>query len=112
MCFPVSQLGSKKASMGTMQRWPRAHGALYDAAVATVSDRATGDTVGKRADSTLDENECEIAMLNRAFGQMAVAAMEKGDAYECLDPCLTAADKAGKPRPRAAKATRRSPSPA
>lgn len=37
---------------------------------------------------------------------MAVATMEKGDAYEYLDACLTACDKNGKPGPRPAKGNR------
>lgn len=58
---------------------------------------------GKRAASTLAENEREVVMLTRAFGRMQVASMEKGDAYEYLDACLLAKDRDGNPRPRPAK---------
>jgi integrase len=60
-------------------------------------------TPGKRADSTLKENEREIAALNRSFDDMQVAEMEKGDAYDHLDACLIAKDKKGNPRPRPEK---------
>jgi integrase len=45
---------------------------------------------GKRAASTLAENEREIAVLIKAFGRMQVAQMEKADAYEFLDACVLA----------------------
>jgi hypothetical protein len=57
----------------------------------------------KRADSTLEENVRELAMLKRAFGAMHVGQMEKSDAYAYLDACSLARDKKGNPRPRAAK---------
>lgn len=60
-------------------------------------------TEGKRADSTLAENERELAMLKKGFGLMPVAQMEKADAYEYLDACLLARDKKGNPRPRPEK---------
>lgn len=60
-------------------------------------------TEGKRAASTLVENEREITTLNRAMGDMQVTEFEKADAYEYLDACLVAKDKEGNPRPRPAK---------
>lgn len=60
-------------------------------------------SAGKRAASTIAENKREFATLKKAFGEMAVAEMEKGDAYEYLDACLVAVDKDGNPRPRPAK---------
>lgn len=60
-------------------------------------------TDGKRAESTLAENENELAALKRSFGPMLVATLEKGDAYAYLDACLMAVDKDGKPRPRPEK---------
>jgi hypothetical protein len=45
---------------------------------------------GKRADSTLRENEREIAVLIKAFGHMQVDQLEKADAYEFLDACVLA----------------------
>lgn len=60
-------------------------------------------TEGKRADTTLAENKREAAALKRAMGELPVAEMEKGDAYEYLDACLLARDKAGNPRPRPEK---------
>jgi len=61
------------------------------------------DTEGKRADSTLKENERELAALNRSMGGFIVAELEKGDAYEYLDACLIARDKKGNLRPRPEK---------
>ncbi|MFN3630243.1 MAG: hypothetical protein ACK4XK_09375 [Casimicrobiaceae bacterium] len=58
---------------------------------------------GKRATSTLAENEREIKALNRAMGHAPVADLEKGDAYDYLDACLVARDKEGKLRPRPEK---------
>lgn len=60
-------------------------------------------TAGKRADSTLAENRREARNLKRSFGPMMVAELEKGDAYEYLDGCLLAKDKAGNARPRPEK---------
>lgn len=57
----------------------------------------------KRADSTLKENENEIAALNRSMGDMLVIDIEKGDGYDYLDACLVAKDKHGNPRPRPEK---------
>ncbi len=42
------------------------------------------DSAEKRADSTLEENEREIAQLNRAFGRRRVTALTKVDAYTYL----------------------------
>ena len=42
------------------------------------------DSAEKRADSTLEENEREIAQLNRAFGRRRVTAITKVDAYTYL----------------------------
>lgn len=61
------------------------------------------DSEERRADSTLDENEREIANLNRAFGHMDLREMVKSDAYTYLDACLTATDAKGNSRPRPAK---------
>lgn len=61
------------------------------------------DSEERRADVTLDENEREIANLNKAFGHMDVREMVKADAYTYLDACLTATDAKGAPRPRPAK---------
>lgn len=60
-------------------------------------------TEGKRADSTLDENERELAMLKKAFGVMQVTEIEKADGYAYLDACLLAKDRDGNPRPRPEK---------
>lgn len=60
-------------------------------------------TVGKRADSTIAENEREALNLKRAMGHMLVVDLEKADAYEYLDACLLAQDKEGNPRPRPEK---------
>lgn len=60
-------------------------------------------TEGKRAESTLAENERELAMLKKAFGLMQLAELEKADAYAYLDACLMAKDKPGNPRPRPEK---------
>jgi hypothetical protein len=57
----------------------------------------------RRADSTLDENEREIANLRKAFGHMPIGQIEKSDAYAYLDACLTAKAKDGTPRPRPEK---------
>lgn len=59
--------------------------------------------VGKRADSTIAENEREALNLKRAMGHMLVVDLEKADAYEYLDACLLAQDKEGNPRPRPEK---------
>ncbi|KRB14695.1 hypothetical protein [Rhizobacter sp. Root16D2] len=76
--------------------------ALADAWLAR--QRALPDGAqGKRADSTLRENERELSMLKRAFGVMHVGQMEKSDAYAYLDACQLARDKEGNPRPRAEK---------
>lgn len=76
--------------------------ALADAWLAR--QRALPDgSQGKRADSTLRENERELSMLKRAFGVMHVGQMEKSDAYAYLDACQLARDKDGNPRPRAEK---------
>jgi hypothetical protein len=60
-------------------------------------------TAGKRADSTLKENEREIATLKKAFGHFRADQLEKADAYEYLDACLFAVDDKGNPRPRPEK---------
>lgn len=60
-------------------------------------------TEGKRADSTLDENERELSMLKKAFGVMQVTEIEKADGYAYLDACLLAKDREGNPRPRPEK---------
>ena len=60
-------------------------------------------TPGKRAESTLKENEREIGVLKKAFGHFRADQLEKGDAYEYLDACLLAVDKHGNPRPRPEK---------
>lgn len=62
------------------------------------------DSEERRADSTLDENERELAMLKKAFGHMKVAEMRKSDGYVYLDACVKARDpKTGDLRPRPAK---------
>ena len=76
--------------------------ALADAWLKRQKDLPDG-TEGKRAESTLAENERELAMLKKGFGHMMVADMEKADAYAYLDACLMARDKAGNPRPRPEK---------
>lgn len=76
--------------------------ALADAWLKRQKDLPEG-TEGKRAESTLAENERELAMLKKGFGHMMVADMEKADAYAYLDACLMARDKAGNPRPRPEK---------
>jgi integrase len=76
--------------------------ALIDAWIARQKALPAG-TVGKRAASTLAENEREARMLKAAMGHMLVTQLEKADAYEYLDACLMAKDKAGKPRPRPEK---------
>jgi hypothetical protein len=77
-------------------------GALADAWIKFQRSLPLGSPE-RRAESTLDENEREIAYLKRAFGEMLVIEMEKGDAYEYLDACLIAVDENGDPRPRPAK---------
>jgi hypothetical protein len=57
----------------------------------------------RRADSTLAENERELAPLRKAFGHMQLGTMEKSDAYAYLDACLTAVDRKGVLRPRPEK---------
>lgn len=94
-----------------IDRWNKLHAgapaegstaALIDAWIQRQKDLPDG-AVGKRAATTLAENEREAKNLKAAFGHMAAAQLEKGDAYEYLDACLMAKDKAGKPRPRPAK---------
>lgn len=72
-------------------------GAPVDGAFASLADawltwqRALPDgAAGKRADTTLKENERELKRLKKAFGHMHVATLEKGDAYEYLDACQLA----------------------
>lgn len=59
--------------------------------------------VGKRAASTLAENKREATKLRSIMGHVPVAELTKADAYEYLDACLLAKDKAGNPRPRPEK---------
>ena len=60
------------------------------------------DTPGRRAESTLKENEREIATLKKAFGHFRADQLEKGDAYEYLDA------RTAFPAPGPRRATRRS----
>lgn len=90
-----NELGMGKPIEGTF-------GALADAWLKRQKALPDG-TEGKRAETTLAENEREIAMLKKAFGRMQVAELEKADAYAYLDACLLAKDKLGKPRPRPEK---------
>lgn len=76
--------------------------ALIDAWIKRQKELPEG-TVGKRAVSTLAENEREAVNLKRAFGHLLATQLEKGDAYEYLDACLLAKDKSGNPRPRPEK---------
>lgn len=66
-------------------------------------ERLPAQAVQKRADSTLNENRREAAMLCKAWGAWRVGDIKKGDAYDYLDACLLARDKNGQPRPRAEK---------
>ena len=77
-------------------------GALADAWLTRQHALPTG-TEGKRADSTIAENERELKMLKSAFGAMQLTDLEKADAYAYLDACQLAKDKEGKPRPRPEK---------
>lgn len=91
----ANRLGAGAPTAGTVS-------ALIDAWIARQKALPAG-TVGKRADSTLAENEREARMLKAAMGHMLATQLEKADAYEYLDACLLAKDKAGKPRPRPEK---------
>lgn len=57
----------------------------------------------RRAESTLAENERELATLKKAFGHMESNQIEKADGYAYLDACLIAKDRDGNPRPRPEK---------
>lgn len=76
--------------------------ALADAWLQRQAELPAG-AAGKRADTTIAENRREAANLKRAFGPMLVAELRKPDAYDYLDACLLARDKAGNPRPRGEK---------
>ncbi len=91
----ANRLGAGAPAEGTVT-------ALIDAWVKRQKALPAG-TAGKRADSTLTENEREVKMLKLAMGHILVAQLEKADAYEYLDACLLAKDKNGKPRPRPEK---------
>lgn len=90
-----SEIGMSAPAEGTFA-------ALADAWLQRQKALPTG-TEGKRADSTLAENERELKMLKKAFGLMQVGELEKADAYAYLDACLMAKDKSGNPRPRPEK---------
>ena len=77
-------------------------GALVDAWLKR-QEELPANSEERRADSTLAENRREAANLKKAFGDMAVRDLQKGDAYEYLDACLVAIGPDGKPRPRAEK---------
>lgn len=94
-----------------IDRWNKLHAgapvdgtceALIDAWLKRQEDLPDG-TVGKRAATTIAENKREAANLKKAFGAIPAAMLEKADAYQYLDACLLAKDKAGKPRPRPEK---------
>lgn len=94
-----------------IDRWNKLHAgapadgtceALIDAWLKRQQDLPDG-TVGKRAASTIAENTREAKNLKLAFGAIPAAMLEKADAYQYLDACLLAKDKAGKPRPRPEK---------
>jgi integrase len=86
------------------------NGAPIDGSFAALADAwwswqtsLPDESPAKRAASTLYENEREIDALKRSFGKMPVVEMERADAYDHLDACLVAKDKAGNPRPRPEK---------
>jgi len=66
-------------------------------------EKLPAQAVQKRAESTLNENRREAAMLCKAWGTWSAASLKKGDAYDYLDACLLACDKHGRPRPRPEK---------
>jgi integrase len=92
----------KASDLGTAPPADGSFAALTTAWLAWQTLLPAGSS-GKRADSTLAENRREIAALNRSFGPMPVVDLERGDAYEYLDACLTARDSAGNSRPRPEK---------
>ena len=66
-------------------------------------EKLPATSTDKRAQSTIDENKREAAMLLKAWGTWRAVDIEKGDGYDYLDACQLAKDKNGKPRPRPAK---------
>ncbi|MGV8822960.1 hypothetical protein [Methylibium petroleiphilum] len=73
--------------------------ALIDAWFARQRAMPEG-TEGRRAESTLKENEREAKNLRKAFGRMLVAEINKSDAYAYQDACLR------RKRQRSAKANK------
>src|SRR5687768_3340666 len=61
-------------------------GALKNAWFALQEAKPLGSE-GRRAESTLAENRREAKVLEKAFGHMEVATMEKADGYAFLDAC-------------------------